>query len=92
MDTGRVVMGLLTGIAVGAIAGVLFAPAKGTVTRKKLSKKGENYLEDLEDKYNELINRMVGKLENTKGGVHKNIKHATSAVNHIKKVVKHSAR
>lgn len=41
---------LFTGIVVGAVLGVLFAPDKGSETRKKISRK----CSDLRDKYDEL--------------------------------------
>lgn len=47
MNSGKVVLGLLVGIAAGAVLGVLFAPDKGSITRNKLSKKGQDYLDDL---------------------------------------------
>ena len=43
MSSGKVVLGLLAGVAVGALAGILFAPAKGSKTRKRIMNKGENY-------------------------------------------------
>jgi gas vesicle protein len=39
-NTGKVVMGVLAGMAVGALLGVLFAPDKGSETRKKMAEKG----------------------------------------------------
>ena len=47
MEKGKIVLGVLGGIAVGALIGVLFAPDKGSVTRRKISKKGEEYLDDI---------------------------------------------
>ena len=41
MNSGKVVLGVLAGLAAGAALGILFAPDKGTATRKKISKKGE---------------------------------------------------
>jgi gas vesicle protein len=39
MSKGNFLTGLVFGAAAGAIAGILFAPDKGTETRKKIAKK-----------------------------------------------------
>ncbi len=36
MSTGKVVLGTLAGIAIGAIAGILLAPEKGSTTRRQI--------------------------------------------------------
>ena len=36
MKQGQIVLGVLAGIAAGAVLGILFAPDKGTITRKKI--------------------------------------------------------
>ena len=36
MSTGKLVVGVLAGVAVGALVGMLFAPDKGSETRKKI--------------------------------------------------------
>jgi gas vesicle protein len=46
-STKNVLLGLLTGVAVGAVLGVLFAPDKGTETRKKLAKSGSDFKDKL---------------------------------------------
>ena len=55
MSTGKVLLGVLAGVAAGAALGILFAPDKGTETRKKIAKKGEDYADGLKDKFNEFI-------------------------------------
>ena len=55
MDSGKVVLGVLAGVAAGAILGILFAPDKGSVTRKKISEKGGDYSDVVKDKFNEFI-------------------------------------
>ena len=46
MKNNNVLLGILGGVAVGAALGILFAPAKGSETRKKIADKG-NDLKDL---------------------------------------------
>lgn len=66
MDTGKVVLGALAGLATGAILGILFAPEKGTETRKKIATKGKDSLEDLKNKYNDFIDSLSSKLDDVK--------------------------
>ena len=74
METGKIVLGTLAGIAIGAVVGVLMAPDKGSETRKKISQKGSGYAdglktkyEGLKDKYNELVDGVTDKLESFTG-------------------------
>ena len=53
MKVSNVALLLLTGIAAGAIAGLLFAPEEGEKTRKKLMKQAKKYKKALEDKASE---------------------------------------
>jgi gas vesicle protein len=62
MSAGKTMLGVLAGFAAGALVGVLLAPEKGTETRKKLAKLGEDYAGDLNDKFNELRDQITEKL------------------------------
>jgi len=66
MSTSKVLLGVLAGVAVGAIAGILFAPDKGSATRKKISKKSHDYAEGLGQKFNEFIESITKKFEKVK--------------------------
>ncbi|MBP6557375.1 MAG: YtxH domain-containing protein [Flavobacterium sp.] len=63
MSTNKVILGVLGGVAVGALAGILFAPAKGTKTRKRILKKGNDYTKDLKTKFEDLYNNVTTKYD-----------------------------
>lgn len=66
MSTGKVLMGILAGIAAGATLGVLLAPDNGSATRKKITSKGDAYVEELENKFNEFLNGITKKFESVR--------------------------
>jgi len=63
MSTGKILLGVLAGVAAGALLGVLFAPDKGTVTRKKIVKKGDHYADALKVKFDEYMDTISEKIE-----------------------------
>ncbi len=63
MSSRKVLLGLLAGIAAGATLGVLFAPAKGSSTRRKISKKRDDYTYEAGERFNELIDGVTNKFE-----------------------------
>jgi len=63
MSSGKVLLGVLAGMAVGAALGVLFAPDKGWNTRKRISKKGEDIADDLGDKFEEFLDSISVKMD-----------------------------
>jgi len=58
---------LMTGIAIGAIAGLLMAPDEGSKTRKKWMKKAKKYKKDVEGKAAEYKDKAVDLKENIEG-------------------------
>ncbi len=54
-NTGKLIGALLVGAAIGGALGILFAPDKGSVTRKKLMAKGNDLKNDLKEKANEFM-------------------------------------
>jgi len=66
MSSGKVLLGVLAGLAAGALVGILFAPEKGAVTRKKISKKTEDLAEGVKEKFNEFLDDISEKFEEVK--------------------------
>lgn len=85
MNTGNFLLGVLAGAAVGAIIGVLMAPDKGTETRKKVMKKGEDYTEALKDKFDDLVSSMTDKFETVKSDTKAMAHNGKARVNEFKK-------
>jgi len=66
MNTGKVVLGVLAGAAAGALLGVLFAPHKGAVTRKKIGRTTGSYANGVKEKVSELLDGITEKFEQVK--------------------------
>jgi gas vesicle protein len=49
-NTGRILTAVAAGAVAGAVLGILFAPDKGSETRKKINDQGKRMAEDLKDK------------------------------------------
>lgn len=66
MNAGKVFLGVLAGMAAGAVLGILFAPDKGSETRKKISKKSEDFKASVKDKFDDFMESINDKFEQVK--------------------------
>ena len=65
---GKILTAIVAGAAIGAIVGILFAPDKGSETRKKISEEGKKLAEDVKDKFRkgkEKLNELKKDFERT---------------------------
>ena len=66
MSAKKVLLGTLIGMGTGAVLGVLFAPDKGSTTRKKLTKQGSRYLGEVKDTAGEYVDTLEEKYESAR--------------------------
>jgi len=64
-NTGKMLSALLVGTAIGGALGILFAPDKGSETRKRLFKRAEELADEAEEKLNETGEHLKDKWKET---------------------------
>jgi gas vesicle protein len=62
-NTGKIVGALLLGTAVGAALGLLFAPAKGSETRKKILDGAKGLADDVKDNLKDSVSNIWNKVK-----------------------------
>ncbi len=85
MKSGKVLLGLLAGVAAGALLGILFAPDKGSKTRAQILKKGEDYADVLKEKFDAAVNNVTNKFEKSRNEAEEMATKAKSKYEELKK-------
>lgn len=65
-NSGKVIGALLVGAAIGGVLGILFAPHKGSVTRRKIAGTTDDLTESLKEKFNTLLEETKKEFEAAK--------------------------
>ncbi len=65
-NSGNAILAFLLGAAAGSVAGILFAPDKGSNTRDKLSYRLHKYRRSLEDLLDDLVSERNGAFSEAK--------------------------
>lgn len=58
MSNSKALLGFVAGAAIGTLAGILFAPDKGSKTRKKIAKKTGDVGDSVKNKFNDFIDNV----------------------------------
>lgn len=101
-DNAKIVTALLLGAAAGAIVGLLFAPDKGSETRKKIMSSTDDLIDQLQEKINEgksalsdLKSKAMGKAEELKNKAQQKAdelkEEAKDEIGNMKSKVRHAA-
>ena len=91
MESGKVLLGALAGFAAGAVIGILFAPDKGSNTRKSISSKSDDYADMLKEKFDEMLDKLGKKYENTKDDAEDLVAKGKSKYNEVKNDLRDNA-
>lgn len=69
MKTGNTILGLVGGLAIGAVIGILFAPDKGSKTRKKIADKSNDLSSTVKDSVTSFASNVQDQYKNLKSEV-----------------------
>lgn len=83
MNTSKTVLGILAGLATGAILGILFAPNKGSETRRKIGKKSKYLTDEIKSQYNGVVNNIAEKIDDIEQNTENLIKKGKEILNKI---------
>jgi gas vesicle protein len=88
MSTGKVLLGMVAGVAAGAVLGILFAPHKGKVTRRKILRQGEDYADNLKEQFNQFLDAVTEKYDKAKDDLNDLVDQGKKTVNEAEKEAK----
>jgi gas vesicle protein len=84
MASSKILVGFLAGAAVGALAGILFAPDKGSTTRKKIATKSGDITDSVKNSFNNFVDGVKDLYSGAKEDVEEFGDKAKSKLQHAK--------
>lgn len=77
-NSGKMIGAMLIGAAVGGALGILFAPDKGSETRKKIAGKSDELTDAIKDKFNDFLDEIKKEVEAVKSKANEMMESGTS--------------
>jgi gas vesicle protein len=90
MSKAKIITSILIGAVTGATLGILFAPAKGSKTRKKLMRRKEDFKDALQDKVSQFVDEITEQYENVKSQASNLMQNGKEKASAVKADGKHS--
>ena len=90
MSSSKTLLGFVAGAAVGALAGILFAPDSGTNTRKKISTKAGGWKESAKSSINGIIDSVKDAYSGAEGELEEYGDKAKAKMSSAKNEIKNS--
>lgn len=84
-NTVKVIGAIFLGAAIGGALGILFAPDKGSETRKKISKKGGDLTDAVKDKFSKIVDKFRKEVDAIKEQANEFAENGKSVVENLEK-------
>lgn len=91
MTKGKIVLGTLAGLAAGTLVGVLFAPQKGSATRRAVKDKKNEFLDGINSKFNDVVSTISNRFEQFKDDAQHLEEKGKNKFEDLKKDAEHTA-
>ncbi len=65
-STTKVLLGFVAGLSIGTALGIMYAPQKGSTTRRKIARRGTDIVDDFRDKLDDSVDEIKERYEATK--------------------------
>jgi len=81
-NNGNTILGIVAGTAIGATLGILFAPDKGSETRKKIAEKAESAKDQIAETTLDLRDKAATTVASKRESLDHQLEHIVSDVSH----------